>query len=449
MNIALKEKISVKRVVAILLLLTIHAKAQQQNVSSLSLGIQQAIDMGLKNRFDVQSRRFNVGLSNSEVSKTKKEWIPEISGVGNMRYSPQLQGTYVPAHFFSPDAMVIALGAKSLAVFGLDLNQAIFRPGITTDTKIAKRNVALSEERVKQDENTIKENIAFAYLNVLLKDLQAKITADEEQRYKEYAEIASGKYKLGTIIENDYLKAKLDYENAKVETQKAQQNYALALDNVKHQINVPAETQLVLTDTLNSQNLTLNGLSSKTDANNRTEIKQLQIQQEINKMQINKTKQNALPSLSFYANYSQQFTYTNLDYSLKQWWTPFNYMGLRLNVPITSNFKNASSIHEQKIKAMQTDLNLKQKISDVNYEIQKTTTELNNSQQNMQITKSNYNLSKQIYENQKQQQQVGSLQYTQLLETNRSLNMAEQNYIKAVYDYLLSNINYQKAIGNF
>jgi outer membrane protein TolC len=67
----------------------------------------------------------------------------------------------------------------------------------------------------------------------------------------------------------------------------------------------------------------------------------------------------------------------------------------------------------------------------------------------MQTTKSNYDLSKRIYENQKQQHQLGSLQYTQLLETNRSLSIAEQNYIKAVYDYLLASINYQKAIGNF
>ena len=48
---------------------------------------------------------------------------------------------------------------------------------------------------------------------MLLKKLQSKITSDDEQRYKEYEQVAAGKVKLGTLIENDYLKAKLDYEN--------------------------------------------------------------------------------------------------------------------------------------------------------------------------------------------------------------------------------------------
>jgi outer membrane protein len=439
-----------KKVIVILLsVASVFGYAQQQPASNVSLGVQQAIDLGLKNRYDIQAHKYNMAIADNKVSKSKKEWIPDISGSGNMRYSPQIQATYIPAHFIGPNAVLVALGAKSTSVFGLDLNQPIFRPAITTDVKIAKNNLAIEQEKNKQDENTIKEQIAFAYLNVLLKDLQSKIASDDEQRYKEYAEVAEGKMKLGTLIENDYLKSKLDYENAKVETLKAKQNYQLALDNVKYQVNVPVETTLVLSDTLNSPNLSMSQFSTKGDASNRTEIKQLILQQQGNKLEINKTRQNALPSLAFFANYSRQFTYTNLDYGLSQWWSPFNYLGLRLNVPITANFKNANSIQEYKIKSLQNDLDLKQKTADINYEIQKTTTELTNATQNMQTSKSNYDLSRVIYENQKQQYNLGSLQYSNLLDTDKSLNTTEQNYVRAVYDYLLASINYQKAIGNF
>jgi outer membrane protein len=98
---------------------------------------------------------------------------------------------------------------------------------------------------------------------------------------------------------------------------------------------------------------------------------------------------------------------------------------------------------------MQTDLDIKQRTADINYEIQKTSTELSNALKNMQTTKSNYDLSKVIYGNEKQQYNLGSLLYSNLLDTERSLSAAEQNYIKAVYDYLIANINYQKAIGNY
>jgi outer membrane protein len=438
-----------KKIIPLLLVLASLYTYAQQAASNLSVSLKQAIDVGLKNRYDVQAQKYNVAVANNSISKTKKEWVPDLSGSAMARYNPQIQATYIPGGFFSPNPGLVALGAKSVSVFGLDLNQNIFKPAITTDVKIAKNNLAIQQEKNKQNENNIKEEIIKSYLNVLLKELQAKISANDEQRYKEYLEVAEGKFKVGALIENDYLKAKLDYENAKLETAKAKQSYNLAIDNIKYQINVSVETQVQLTDSLNSLFVASEQLTTKGDASNRTEIKQLILQQEANKLWVSKNRQNALPSLGFFANYSQQFTYTNFDYGLNKWWSPFNYLGLKLSVPITSNFKNYNNIQEYKFKSQQTDLTLKQKTADINYEIQKTSTELSNASKNMQTTKSNYELSQVIYQNQKQQYKIGSLLYSNLLDTDRTLSATEQNYIKAVYDYLLATVNYQKALGNY
>jgi outer membrane protein len=420
-----------------------------QESNNLNISLKEAIDLGLKNRYDAKANKYNITAAQNRISKSKKEWIPDISGSGNMRYSPQIQATYIPGGFFGPNPGLVSLGAKSTSVFGLDLNQNIFKPAIITETKIAKNNLELEKERNVQEENNIKEQIALSYLNVLLRKLQHKIATEDEQRYKEYSEVAEGKVRSGTLIENDYLKAKLDYENSKVETLKAKQNFDLAVNNVKYVINVPPETQLFLSDSINSNNFKVDQVPGKDDAGNRTEIKQLLILQKGNKLEISKSRQNALPTVAVFANYSKQFLYNNFDYTLNQWWTPFNYLGLRLSVPLTANFKNYNTIQESRIKTLQTELDLKQKTSDIYYEIQKAFTELNNALQNVQTTKKNYDLSKIIYENQKQQYNLGSLLYSNLLDTDKSLNTTEQNYIKAVYDYLLATINYKKAIGNY
>lgn len=422
---------------------------QQADKAPVNMSLQQAIEAGLKNRYDVQSKKYNLTLSQSEVAKSKKEWLPEINATGNMRYSPQIQATYIPGGFFSEDPSLVALGAKSMAVFGLEINQTIFKPGIATDTKIAKSKAALAQEKNKQDENTVKEQIVFAYLNVILKDLQRKIAATEQQRFKDYADLAEGKHRLGSMIETDLLKARLDFENAKVETQKANQNYDLALSNMKYQMNVDQATDLLLTDTLNSPQLTQLKEVGDSKAVERTEIRQLMLRQETMKLELNKTKQAALPSLALYGNYSKQFTYTNLDYTLGKWWSTFNYVGLQLKIPIAGNIKNYNNIEENRIKLQQAESDLKQRVADVNYEVLKANTEVSNAEQNMKVTLGNYELSKTIYESQKQQYGLGAKPYSELLETNRSLTMAEQNYVKAVYEYLVASVNYQKAIGRY
>ncbi len=376
-----------KKVIIIVLAFLSFSGYAQQATNDLKVSLQEAIDLGLKNRYDIQADKYNLVIADNEIGKSKKEWIPEISGSGNIRYSPQIQSTYIPAGYFGNEAGLVTLGAKSSSVFGLDLNQTIYKPGINSDIKIAKNKLELEKEKNRQNENDIKEKIAYAYLSVVLRDLQSNIAGADEQRYKEYEQVAEGKMKAGSLLENDYLKAKLDYENAKVETQKAKQNYQLSLDNIKYQMNVPDETQLVLSDSLDAANFLLDQLPTKNDLVNRTEIEQLLLQQQGNKLQVNKSRQNALPSVGLYANYSKQYLNTNFDYSLSQWWSPYSYVGLRLSIPITSNLKNHHSVQENQFRSIQTDLDLKQKQADINYEVQKASFELDNAQKNMSTAK--------------------------------------------------------------
>ncbi len=90
--------------------------------------------------------------------------------------------------------------------------------------------------------------------------------------------------------------------------------------------------------------------------NTRTEIRQLKLKQESDKLQLQKVRQQVIPTISLYGNYSRQFTYNTLEYTLPQWWSSFSYVGLKIAVPITSNFKNHNSLEEARTRAHQTSL---------------------------------------------------------------------------------------------
>jgi len=63
------------------------------------------------------------------------------------------------------------------------------------------------------------------------------------------------------------------------------------------------------------------------------------------------------------------------------------------------------------------------------------------------VAKENYNLSQRVYELKKQQFNLGSFAYEKLLDIEKSLAATEQDYISAVYDFLIAKINYNKALG--
>jgi outer membrane protein TolC len=421
-----------------------------QTNQTLTLNLQEAIKTGLQNRYDLKAKQYDINLAENKLNKNKKAWIPDIEAEGNIQYNTQNQPTYAPKGFAGlTEAEVISFGAKNASTFGLSLMQPLFKPGIHTDVQLAKTNLALQKEKIQGSRIDIKNNIATAYLNVLLKKLQYNIAENEEKRFETYKNLAEGKYNNGALIRNDYLRAKLDEENAKVNTQTAQQDYKLARVFLKYQMNVPVETQIILTDSIGNISFNALGKNAAQPLENRTEIKQLKLQQQQDGLQIKKMRQNALPTVSLVSYYAQIYQNQDFHYEASKWWAPNSYVGLQFSIPITKNFSNKNNIREFKLQQQQLDLRLQQEESDISYQVQKAAADLENATENMQSAKANYNLSQTIYKNQQQQFTIGVFHYSDLLDTEKSLDKAEQNYTQTVYDFMKAKIAYRKALGEW
>jgi len=330
---------------------------------------------------------------------------------------------------------------------GVALQQPILQPTLNTDIKIARNNLALQKEKNRSDEINIKVQIATAYYNVLLKALQQDIATQDEQRFQEYYTLAEGKYQQGALIETDYLRARLDYENAKITTATAAQNYVLAMNGLKYQINIPVTDSLTLTDTLGMAETP--ALPENDSYLNRTELRQIALEQQDIQLQLRKARQFALPAVALMANYSQQYLYNDFKYTQAEWWSPFSYAGVKISIPISGNIKNQHNIRNYQLKTQQAAAQLQQQTADVLFDIQQAATELNNARLNVETTRRNYDLSEKIYKQQQKEFTLGSFAYNNLLETERSISSAEQQYIKSQYDYLMARIKYKKAMGGY
>ena len=439
-----------KKVIYILIL-SVFCGTITAQIDTIKLSLNQAIELGLNNRFDAKSGALNIDMAKNKVVMSKKELLPDILANGKITYNGQVEPTIVSAGLLGfTESQKIALSMKNNTAFSLDLNYAVYKPGLYTDIKIASNNLDMEKEKNNKSNNDIKVEIAEAYDNVLLKYLQFEIARRNENRYKEYYNLASGKYSNGALLESDMQLAELDYKNAKANSEKQRQNYLLSIQNLKCRINVPLQSVIIFTDSLKSSFETNIGVNPTNNAIiNRSEIKQLRIQQLGYKLQLKKAKQNYLPTLSLFANYTQFFQNEGFNYSDNFFWSPISYVGAKLSIPISGSFKNINQVKEFNLKLAQSNFEMKQKTTDVQYEMQEAATKLNNARQNLTVTNDNYLLSQKIYELKKQQYSLGSFLYEKLLDTEKSLSTTEQEYITGVYDFLIAKINYQKATGMY
>jgi outer membrane protein TolC len=438
-----------KKIIYILVIAAMCSNLSAQN-DTLKLSLNQAIQLGLANRFDIKGNHLNTDLARNRLTKSNKELLPDLSANGKMVYYGQLQPSIIPAGYLGfTEPMKIAIGMKNNTSLALDLNYIIYKPGLYTDIKIASNNLLLEEEKNNKTDINIKVEIAEVYDNTLLKSLQYEIAKKNESRYKEYYDLTKGKYSNGAILESDMLLAELDYKNAIAATEKQKQDYILSIENLKYKINIPEQSVVILTDSLHSDEAGIGDVLSTDALTKRSEIKQLAIEQGGNELQLKKARQNYFPSLSLFANYTQFYQGPQFDYSNNFYWAPVNYVGVKLSIPITGSFKNTNSVKEYKLKLVQTDFALKQKTADIQYEVQESLTRLYNAKQNLVTANDNYLLSQKIYKLKKQQYNSGSFSYEKLLDTEKSLSGTEQEYISAVYSFMIAKISYQKAVGNY
>lgn len=425
------------------------SNAQTEN-KTVSISLEQAIHIGLQNRFDNKANQLNIEIAKTKIFQAKNNWLPEIQVAADLKYSPQLQNSVIPGGVLPgfDQTKLLPLTVKNQSVFGLQLEQPIFNASLGHKKRMAENELKMQQEKIKEQEIQIKLLISQAYMNVQLRALQRKIAVEIVARNTEYASIAEGKYKSGSLIENFYLRAKLDKDNAKNQLQHATQEYEIGMARLRYCLNLPDKVVLELSDSLDIKKDVTTGLTLN-QVEQRPELKQLLVSQEANVLNIKSYRQGLLPTVSLAANYSQQFLSTHFDYGKSKWWSPFSYVMLQLRIPISEHHKNKSHIAEHRQRVTQTEFLIAQKSADIHYEVSQAQAVLENSITNMNSSRSNYELSKTIFQNQRQQYRIGAFDYTELLNTEKTLSSTERNFIESAYELLLARINLLKATNQF
>ncbi|WP_374164059.1 TolC family protein [Arcticibacter sp. MXS-1] len=435
-----------KKLLFILMGILMAVSAHSQTLPPKQLALVQAMQTAIQRRYDVKANKLDVDLASNKISKSRNEWLPTLKADGEVRYNAQLQTMILDGFGSSGGKERIEVGTTNFTTLSMDLSQNIFKPGLKADIDIAKAEKKAEQEKTAEKENTIRMQVAEAYLNVILKQQQLLLAKENTQRYREYLNVSSERKRLGTILETDLLKAQTDLENAKLTEKESAQNYELAMKALKYQMNVNDETPLALTDSLQSLMSTHQLSEYHANMEERPELKQLAFMKEANDLKVRKENYKWAPTLSLTGNYTTLYQAADFKY-ISSMWTPYNYIGLKASLPITELFTRSVNKKEFRIKASQLDMQYQQKQQDLNYEVDKNQTELRNTTGNVQSAGNSLTLSRSMQQNQLNNYKLGTITYSSVLDAEATINTAEQNYVKAVYNYLLAYYNFEKLNG--
>jgi outer membrane protein TolC len=476
--------------ISILLLVTIIATAQQTGLKSYSL--QEAISYALQNSHDVKNALLDQEAAKARNHEIITTGLPQISA--SVDYNYYFKKPIVPAlsQFFldttsatsrvlsyqastdttirnilyqsavdSKDQKISFVLANSLGA-SLQLTQLIFDARYLFGIKATKDLLKTSRLTKQLTDNEVKYNVTKAYYqarsaqeaNALLKntlDLVQKLLSDTKKTFEQ-----------GLIEELDVDRLSLIEANLQTQISTQNQMAEVALSNLKFQMGLPLNDEIMLTDNLEDLKTLANVADAATfDAKQRLEYELLSTAIRLKGFDMQAKRSSYYPSLVGFLNYgwtAQTEKFGDIFKTTTQYypdgdsrkispWYSQGLVGISLKLPIFDSGQKMAQVKQAKLDQQKTmnDLENFQNAAELQYRV--ASSSLKSAVADQGNAKRAVDLSEKIFKtNQiKYQQGVGSS--FELVQSEQDFISNQLKYVQSTMSLLNAKADLDKALG--
>lgn len=411
-------KIMLTGLFLMLTLLGTSVSAQQQ----LTLTVQQAVDHALK---------YNKTLINSGLAADKAQegvraaianGLPQINATVDYSNSLGAEMTIKFAEGMPENKIPI----KPTSNLKVQVSQLVFNGSYIVGVQTAKLARELSDINLEKSEVDIRAQVMNSYYLVqvsseLNKRLQLNLS-NLKDLYKKTEAMA----KAGIIEQTDADQLFIQVNTLQNAVNASERQLELATNMLRLQLGTDINTQLVLTESLDSiieQTSAEKSLLQTLKLENNLDFRLMNQQVLLSKKAVDLKKAAALPSLAGFYSYTYKLMTSNFDMAAP------HMVGLQLNIPVFSSGVRSAQTKQAylDLKTMQNNRDL---VSD-QLKIQDKQLRFNliNAVETYNNLKSNIDVSRRVYSSLK-------LKYEQGLISGLDLISADNNYLKAETDYI-------------
>jgi outer membrane efflux protein len=440
-----------KIITSALLFLSFMSFAQQKELT-----LKDAIRYALENKADAEKARLEVTKSEYKIQEVRANALPNISASGGMVYNPKLQATYIDASTFafpgmpaSNEPIKMEMGQKWSANAEAKLTQVLFNQTVFMGLKAARTTREFYMLNQQLTENEIIEKVAQAYYQVYqtrqtLENIESNLALTEKT-----ANVVKGLNQSGLSKKIDVDRTTVAVNNLKSARQQALNGVQLSENALKYMIGMPMNEAITLPKEGFEANYDL--AFEKGNSNTRIELQVLEKQKQLLDLNTKVQRAALYPSLALQATYGylSMGPKTPIIYGKKDkvYGADYSAITLGLKIPIFSGFGTRAKIRQAQIESQALEATLKDTRLAMDLAYENAHSRLTNNLLTIDSQKENVKLAEEVLLNTQNNYQQGLASLTDLLEAERSLSDAKNNYTNALLDYKLAEIQLLKSQG--
>ncbi len=452
----------------VLLLFCGTAFSQQKRVYSAK----QAVEHAIKNSIDIKNALLDLEIQRQTNKEITAIAFPQVNMSVNTTRFIDIPTTVLP-DFISPSVYgVLAnegvvngsgnpiqfpaggfgsvparFGTNWNASGGVDVSQILFDGQVFIGLKARKTALDLYKKSAVVTQEQIKANVYKMYYQLVVGARQATtIDANIERFEKLYADVREI-YKNGLVEKLDLEKVEVQLNNLKTEKEKITNQLETGNAALKFLIQIPQKDTLVLSDTLNDA-MIQELLSDTLDVNNRPEYQQLKTALKLSEYNIKRYQLSKLPTIVAFGSYSKNALRNEFDFfDSKGLWFNTSLVGFKLTYSLFDGMAKQSRVKRAELESQKLKNNMERLKEGIELESTNARLQMESAMKTMNVQRSNQLLAEKVYEQTRLKYEQGLGSNTEIYNAQAELKTAQNNYYGAMYDVIISRINYLKAIG--
>ena len=314
--------------------------------------------------------------------------------------------------------------------------------------RIADYYSALQGENVNSAEANVVADVKQAYNNVLFMKEVVFVRKQNLINAQENYDVVEKKYRNGTSTEFDFLRAKVTVENSKPPVLESENNLIIARKILKNAIGIKDNIDVDVSGSLEYDSTEVYGsteeIINKISENN-VSIRQLKINQNINKQLLNIDNANYLPKLYIFGQYNLQ-AQENDGKTLGSY-RFFNVLNAGIGLNWDLNFlRNTYKKQQTEIDIKKTD----ETISDVKQKLRLTTQsiilKMDEARNKIKATHETVKMAERGYELAALSFKNGVVSQIDVIDAGVQLSNSRLSYYSAIVEYLNAKAELEKLL---
>ena len=415
-------------------------KAEDAAPKVLSVSLSEAQDYAVKQNRSLKNASMAVQEAYAQRWQTIASMLPQVDGSYSysdyLGYSATMSTAMGSFNINMPNVgalgVTASVGISGQAIVGVLLNN------IAVDMK----KIAL-----EQSESQLRGNVMSAYVSLLALQSISDLLDSSLVNIQELEQITQHAVSAGAAEQTSADQIRVRVNNLKHSINAQKRNIELATNSLKVLLDVPVETELMLTeqmDDLLSPDRVVTLLGQHFAIDNNLNYQLLVKQVDLAKKNVHMAGWAYGPTLGLAYNYTNQQYYGEGGMRM----TPPNVIQLSVRMPLWSSGKRAAGVVEKKIALEEAKNNLSETTDNLEIQYHQLCFNLTNAYETYLNEKENIDVAQRVFASATNKYKYGASSNMELTNASNDLINAQSSYVQSIVTLVNAQVELEKFLNN-